>query len=84
MEDNNFISFFTGVSGWLPDHLAHDAVWNRTANLVGGPGKNLALDLVNEFENREFKSKNEYYTVLSAFSKSSDAVVGYNYTKYIN
>jgi hypothetical protein len=35
-------------------------VWNSTANLVGKPGHNIALDLVNEFLNNEFKCKHAY------------------------
>jgi hypothetical protein len=48
---------FTGVNGWLPARLGHDLIHNRTANLRGGCGNNIALDLVNEFLNREFKGK---------------------------
>ena len=34
-------------------------MWNSTANLVGKPGHNIALDLVNEFLNNEFKCKDK-------------------------
>uniref|UniRef100_A0A8W8IKI6 Zinc finger PHD-type domain-containing protein n=1 Tax=Magallana gigas TaxID=29159 RepID=A0A8W8IKI6_MAGGI len=44
-----------GVSGWLPERLAMDSMWNRTVNLAGGPGRNLECDIVNEFLNKEFK-----------------------------
>lgn len=50
--------FFTkGVNGWMPKRIAFDIIWNSTANLNGLPGTNIALDLVNEFLNNEFKSK---------------------------
>lgn len=29
--------------------LRNELIWNSTANLVGKPGHNIALDLVNEF-----------------------------------
>lgn len=35
--------------------LKNEITWNRTANLRGGPGHNIPLDLVNEFLNRDFK-----------------------------
>ncbi|XP_070559583.1 uncharacterized protein [Ptychodera flava] len=44
-----------GVNGWLPRRLADELTWNRTANLHGGLGNNIALDFVNEFLNNEFK-----------------------------
>ena len=53
-----FFSFYfvlTGLAGWLPSRLRKDLTWNRTVNLTGGPGRNLAMDLVNEFLNNEFK-----------------------------
>lgn len=46
-----------GVSGCLPPRLRNELIWNGTANLVGKPGHNIALDLVNEFLNNEFKCK---------------------------
>ncbi|XP_048736103.2 uncharacterized protein LOC125651518 [Ostrea edulis] len=45
-----------GVSGCLPPRLRNEVIWNSTANLTGKPGHNIALDLVNEFLNNEFKS----------------------------
>ena len=41
---------------WLT-RLIHDLIWNRTGNVNGGPGQNVALDLVNEFLNNEFKGE---------------------------
>ncbi|OWF35407.1 hypothetical protein KP79_PYT24558 [Mizuhopecten yessoensis] len=45
-----------GVNGWLPKRLAEELTWNSTANLKGEAGHNIALDLVNEFLNNEFKT----------------------------
>ena len=45
----------TGINGWLPERLGQELTWNRTANLIGGPGNNLPQDLVNEFLNSSFK-----------------------------
>lgn len=43
------------VQGWLPQRLRNELIWNRTANLQGKKGHNIALDLVNEFLNKDFK-----------------------------
>lgn len=47
-----------GISGWLPEPLAHQIMHNRTVNLAGGLGRNIPMDRVNEFYNKEFKGKN--------------------------
>lgn len=39
----------------LSPRLAKDLTWNRTVNLKGGPGNNVAMDKVNEFLNSHFK-----------------------------
>ncbi|KAK3107416.1 hypothetical protein FSP39_014037, partial [Pinctada imbricata] len=44
------------MNGLLPERLAQEIKWNSTANLSGLPGHNIALDLVNEFLNNEFKT----------------------------
>ena len=44
-----------GVADWLSPRLIEDIVHNRTVNLRGGPGKNVAMDRVCEFLNSEFK-----------------------------
>jgi hypothetical protein len=49
--------YFSGVNGAVNSRIAHDLTWNRTANLRGGRGHNLALDYVNELLNKEFKGK---------------------------
>lgn len=36
-----------GVSGCLPPRLRKELIWNSTAYLVGKPGHNIALNLVN-------------------------------------
>lgn len=50
-----------GINGWLPMRLAKDIIHNRTVNIVGGPGRNLEMDLVNEFLNNKFKGKCKTY-----------------------
>ena len=44
-----------GINGWFPTRLAKDIIHNRTVNIVGGSGRNLEMDLVNEFLNNKFK-----------------------------
>ena len=44
-----------GIEGYLPERLCMEMVWGRVANLSGGPGNNVPLDLANEFMNNEFK-----------------------------
>ena len=46
---------YLGISGWLPKRLALDSLWNRTGNIRGGAGHNLALDFINELDNKDFK-----------------------------
>jgi hypothetical protein len=43
------------VNGWLSDRQAEDLTWNRTVNIRGGAGHNVAMDKMNEFLNNEFK-----------------------------
>ena len=47
--------FFSDVQGGPNTRLKSEIIWNRTANLSGGLGHNIPLDLVNEFLNRDFK-----------------------------
>ena len=47
--------FYAGISGWWEAETVHDVVHNRTVNLRGGRGHNVAMDLVCEFLNAEFK-----------------------------
>ncbi|XP_053406393.1 uncharacterized protein LOC123566698 [Mercenaria mercenaria] len=44
-----------GISGFLPQRLSNEILWNRTVNIKGGEGRNIAMDLANEFINRDFK-----------------------------
>ena len=46
---------FAGVRGFYPERIRKEITWNRVANLAGGAGNNLELDLINEFLNKEFK-----------------------------
>ena len=48
---------FSGIRGWLPGRLAHNIIHNRTANTWGLPGKNIALDLLCEHSNNDFKGR---------------------------
>ena len=50
--------YFAGMVGWWPPRLCAEVKWNRTANVVGGWGNNLELDLINEFLNADFKGIN--------------------------
>ncbi|XP_070547020.1 uncharacterized protein [Ptychodera flava] len=43
------------INGYLPARQAEEMLWNATANLKGGAGKNIPLDLLNEFLNNDFK-----------------------------
>lgn len=44
------------VHSLLPPAEAHSLVWNRTVNNKGGPGKNVALDLDMEHDNKDIKT----------------------------
>lgn len=46
-----------GVSGWQEPRLINEIVHNRTVNLKGGLGHNIAMDRVVEFLNAEFKGQ---------------------------
>jgi len=46
---------WTGISGWFDASVTHDVVHNRTINLHGGLGHNIAMDRICEFLNAEFK-----------------------------
>ena len=43
------------VNSLLPAAEAHSLIWNRTVNNKGGPGKNVALDLDMEHDNKDIK-----------------------------
>lgn len=45
----------TGVNGFWGERVAADLVWNRTVNVRGGRGHNIAMDLENEFLNNAYK-----------------------------
>lgn len=49
------LNHISGAAGWLPPRLMHETVHNRTVNLKGGKGRNIAMDRVCEFLNAEFK-----------------------------
>ncbi|KAI8493957.1 hypothetical protein Bbelb_283040 [Branchiostoma belcheri] len=54
----SIIKYFSGTRGFLPARLRHGLIWNRTGNIKGGPGRDVGLDLINEFLNNDFKEKN--------------------------
>ena len=45
----------TDVLGFESDRLTHELMHERVVNLKGGAGRNIPLDLLNEFMNLEFK-----------------------------
>ena len=52
-----FVLKFSAINGWIEPRLGQEMVHCRTVNTRGGLGKNLALDLKNEYFNNEFKGK---------------------------
>lgn len=51
----NILCMFPDTNGFQPARIAHELTWERVANLTGGGGKNIGLDLLNEYLNNEFK-----------------------------
>jgi len=47
--------YFTVVGGFAPERIVQELTWERVANVNGGVGKNIGLDLLNEFLNNDFK-----------------------------
>uniref|UniRef100_A0ABM0N1J3 Uncharacterized protein LOC102808213 n=1 Tax=Saccoglossus kowalevskii TaxID=10224 RepID=A0ABM0N1J3_SACKO len=43
------------INGYVSPRQGEEMLWNSTANLKGGAGNNIPLDLVNEFLNNDFK-----------------------------
>ncbi len=57
---NFFLALYLlGLNGWWPERIGNEVMWNRTANLIGGEGRNHPLDYVNELLNGEFKGTSE-------------------------
>ena len=55
-------SFYVrAVRGWVPPRQRADLIWNRTVNVKGGAGECLAMDLVNEHCNQDFKGNKDFY-----------------------
>ena len=48
---------YAGINGWLNPRLAKEILHNRTVNLRGGLGRNIAMERVCEFLNDDFKGK---------------------------
>ena len=66
----------SGVNGFFPPRLRSEVIWNRVANLRGEPGRNIALDLLNEFHNNEFKGIN----MLTVFDVNYHLTLRYNFS----
>ncbi len=49
---------FVDTGGAQPERVIQELTWERVANLQGMPGHNIALDLLNEFLNNDFKGYN--------------------------
>ncbi|XP_071500371.1 uncharacterized protein [Diadema antillarum] len=47
------------VSGALSPRLAYQLTWNRTVNIHGGTGNNIAMDLEMEFLNKNYKESSK-------------------------
>ena len=57
LDDHWCLSYYVGVAGCFSPYVSHEIVHNRTVNLNGGVGKNIALDRACEFLNAEFKGE---------------------------
>ena len=69
--------FITQVEALLTPRLAHELIWNLTCNPHGGLGRNIPLDLQEEFFNRLFKDDiNTYRANItdSSVSRSANAI----------
>jgi len=64
----------TGVSGWYKPEVIHDIVHNRTVNLRGGLGHNIAMDRVCEFLNAEFKGTSLLHEDFHCLCKITETV----------
>lgn len=53
-----------GINGWYPATVIDAVVHNRTVNVVGGLGRNVEMDLVCEWLNKDFKGTR--YTTISS------------------
>ena len=49
------MALYSEISGWWPPRVAQEVVHNRTINLQGSKGHNIAMDRVCEFLNADFK-----------------------------
>lgn len=64
----------TGISGWYKPEVIHDIVHNRTVNLRGGLGHNIAMDRVCEFLNAEFKGTSLLHEDFNCLCKITETV----------
>ena len=52
--------YLSGLGGFYEPRIQMEMTWNRVANVNGIPGRNIPLDLLNEFINGDFKGKLRY------------------------
>ena len=55
------VRLLTSLNGGVSKRLQEEIIWNRTVNQNGGPGNNIAMDLMIEFLNKGFKGKYAHY-----------------------
>lgn len=63
----SLIVFIAVTAGCASESLVHQLTWERVANLRGGKGRNVGLDLINEFVNNDYKGQmcyNNYQTFM--------------------
>ena len=53
------LRLLSNINGAVSPQLAHTLTWNRAVNLVGGPDRNLEMDLFMEFLNRAYKESSK-------------------------
>ena len=53
------LRLLSNVNRAASPQLAHTLTWNRTVNVVGGPDRNLEMDLFMEFINRAYKESSK-------------------------
>ena len=51
------VTYVSDVAGFETERTAYELQHERTANLVGLPGRNIGLDLLNEFMNADLKGE---------------------------
>lgn len=57
------------TNGWESERISHELTWDRVANVNGGRGTNIGLDLLNEFLNNDFKGMHKSTSVVTLSDK---------------